>query len=802
VPSSGKSSAPSLGIEPRCILRQSGWYFAAHRWQPSGARMDSGFVVVAADRAHPAFPSASRGPARTWIRDSKLVAPRLRVASVERERLLTQLAAAADSPVVLVSASAGYGKSTLAAQWSARCQRPVAWITLDRGDNDPVVFLSYVAHALDRLAPVASELLDELSAPAPRIDDVVLPSLAVELARLSPLELILDDLHELSQARSMAALSFLLKEMPQGSQVVLVTRVDPELPLARYRVSGDLLEIGADKLALDAEETRALSASSGGLFSERSLELLRQRTEGWAAGIALAMHAVDDLTSENDVAEVIAGHQRQIANYLVEVVLARETEERRRFLLATSVLRRMTASLCDAVLGIAGSNDVLRELEQSNSFVIALDDHHGWYRYHHLFGELLRSELDRLHPELAVVYLARAAEWLEQDAGDPEEAFRCAHECGDLERAGRIALASWDALGSRGQLATLRLWFVDCTEEEVASDPRLALAAAWVYTLLGGVEKAQRFALAAERGDLDMPSADGATSLRSSLANLRTALAPRGIHQMLADAEFVYAAEKEPAETRWLIGGCRGVGIASLLLGRPDEAITALREALMLSSGRPELTHSRILCLGYIAFAAADAGNWSEGRRWAKEARALVAEHHLGGFVTAVPVFTAKAMVHAHDGDFDRATHELAEALRLKHLVGGARWMNADMNIRWGNINIQLGNRGAARQQADDARAALRGYPDPGALPDRLAQLDQRIDRAEALHLTPAELRIAAFLPAHRSLREIADVLNVSRTTVKTQVAAIYSKLGVTTRSEAVERLAQLSIPPADAMGA
>jgi LuxR family transcriptional regulator, maltose regulon positive regulatory protein len=710
--------------------------------------------------------------------------------------VLGQLAAAADARIVLISASAGYGKSILAAQWSERCERPVAWIDLDRGDNDPVVFLSYVANALNRLGPVEPELLDELSTPAPQVDAVVLPALAVELARVSPFELILDDVHELSQGRSLAVVNFLLSEIPQGSQVMLVTRVDPELPLARYRVSGDLLEIRADRLAFDAEEIRALAVSSGALFSDSSFELLRERTEGWPAGIALAMDAVDDGASGDAVAKGIAGGQRQIADYLLEVVLSGETDRHRRFLLATSVLRRMTASLCDTVLGVPGSDDVLRELERSNSFVIALDDHRGWYRYHHLFGELLRSELDRQHPGLAAVYLARAAEWYEQDGGDPEEAFRCAHECGDLERAGRIALASWDELASRGQLETMRLWLLDCTEDEIASDPQLAVAAAWVYALLGEAEKAERFALAAERGDLDVPSADGATSLRSSLANLGSALAPRGIHQMLADAEFVYAAEKGPAQTRWLLGGCRAIGTANVLLGRPDEAIAALREALMLTSGRPELAYVRAFCLSYLAFAEADSRRWSMARKWAREATALVAEHHLDHTLQAVTAFTARAMMLAHDGDFERAARELADARANAHFLGGARWINADINLRWGNIALDLGDRTAPREHADDARAALRGYPDPGTLPTRLAQLDERIAHATDLHLTPAELRIAAFLPTHCSLQEIAETLSVSRPTVKTHVAAIYAKLGVATRSEAVEQMEQLGIEP------
>ena len=741
-------------------------------------------------------PGASREGAGRWIRESKFWIPRPRVGDVVRERLLRQLAAGAESPIVLISASVGYGKSSLAAQWSTRCGRPVAWINVDRGDNDPVVFLNYLARALDRLAPVDPELLDELSSMAPRIDDVVLPALAVGLARSSPFELILNDLHELSEPRSLAALGSLLREIPPRSQVVLVTRVDPELPLARYRVSGDVLEIRAPQLALDSEEIRAVAANSGGRLSEPSLEFLRERTEGWAAGVALGIQALDDHPPGDAVIERVAGQRREIADYLTEVALARETEERRRFLLATSVLRRMTASLCDAVLGVAGSDDVLRELEQSNSFVIALDDHRGWYRYHHLFGGLLRSELDRLHPGLALVYLGRAARWYEQKGGDPEEAFRCAHEGGDLELAGRIALACWDVFASRGQLETIRLWLRECTDDEIASDPQLALAAAWVYVQLGEADKAQRFALAAGRGDLDVPSADGATSLRASLAVLRSAVAPDGIHQMLADAQYVYAVEREPAPTRWLVGGCRALGIANILLGRPEEAITALQEGLVLTTGQRKLAYNRIFFLAYLAFAGEETGAWSKVRSWAQEARALIAEHHLEHIALSVPGFTAKAMVLAHDGDFNGAKAELSLARSLEPLILGTRWAAADLSIRWGNISLELGDRQGAAKHADDARAALSGYRDPGTLPARLARLEQRIARAEDLHLTPAELQIAAFLPTHRSLKEIADALTLSRETIKTHVAAIYAKLGVSTRSEAVEQLTQLRVEP------
>ena len=453
----------------------------------------------------------------------------------------------------------------------------------------------------------------------------------------------------------------------------------------------------------------------------------------------------------------------------------------------------MSAPVCDAVLEASDSGDRLRELERTNSFVIALDDQRHWYRYHHLFGELLRAELDRRHPELAAAYLARAADWYEQDGDDPGEAFRCARECGDFERAGRIALGSVDRFSSLGRLETVRLWLLDCSEDEIASDPQLALAAGWVYGLLGEPDLAQRFTTAAEHGELDRPSADGATSVRVSLANVRSALGIGGVGQMLADSEFVYAAEKE-ARTRWFLGGARGRGIAFLLLGRPDEAIEPLREALVLAGARPETAHVRLFMASYLALALADAGRWPEARETAQEARALAAEARFDHTMDSVLAYTAKATVLTHDGDFDRAAGELAAAVRDEALVRGALWLSADMSLRWGEISFDLGMRRAALGHADHSRAVLNGYLDPGAMLTRLEALEQRIRRASDLHLTPAEIRILGFLPTHLSTQEIADRVFLSRATVKTHLSSIYGKLDAATRSEAVERMEQLGL--------
>jgi LuxR family maltose regulon positive regulatory protein len=564
------------------------------------------------------------------------------------------------------------------------------------------------------------------------------------------------------------------------------------LPFARQRAAGDLLELRAARLAFDAYETQALATSSGAHLSEQTLDALQERTEGWPAGLALALQATHGSTPDDDVLERISGSQWAIADYFAELILAQANEDRRRFLLATSVLRRMSAPLCDALLATTGSAADLLELERTNSFVIPLDDHRGWYRYHHLFGELLRAELERSQPELAATYLARAAEWHEQDGGDPGEAFRCAHACGDLERAGRVAATVTYSMVNSGQAETLRLWLEACSEEEIASDPQLAIMAGWTALLLGETEKARRLIDAAERGELDVPCAAGATSLRSWLAILRASLAPNGINQMLTDGQSAYATER-PTSTPVLADCCFTTGIATLLLGNADQAIDWLQEGVLVARSY-ELSGDRVYGLGYLAIAAAEAGRWADARKWAREGCAVSAEQGLDHIIQAVPALLAHALVLVHDGDTARAGHELDRITEAASLISGVHWLDADINLRWGNLCLDLGDRVAAREHTDLARVALREYPDTGTLASRVAELDERIARAEDLHLTSAELRILPFLPTHLSLQEIAERHHLSRATVKTHVSSIYGKLGVATRSEAVEKIEQLRL--------
>ncbi|HTP23526.1 MAG TPA: LuxR C-terminal-related transcriptional regulator, partial [Solirubrobacteraceae bacterium] len=236
------------------------------------------------------------------------------------------------------------------------------------------------------------------------------------------------------------------------------------------------------------------------------------------------------------------------------------------------------------------------------------------------------------------------------------------------------------------------------------------------------------------------------------------------------------------------------MGLANALLGRPQEAITALREAVGLLRERPEAAHSRVICLGYLAFAAADMGNRRELRRWAVEATWLVAEAHLEETAGGAIAHTARALAHQQRGDYTAAAPELEGVRRLRGHLRGAWWLEADLALRCGNISLDLGDLVGALEFAQAADDALQGYPDAGTLPARLRGLQARISRGEDYGLTSAELRVLSFLPTHLSLQEIADRLYLARPTVKTHVASIYDKLGVPGRSQAVEIIERLGL--------
>lgn len=732
----------------------------------------------------PSQPQSLPVPAAAPPADAAVVRPRPRL-----ERLR---AAAETRPLVLVAAPAGYGKSTLVAQWMDVDPRPSAWVRLQPDDNDPLVLLARLTSALARTGPVGRDLLDELPRRPPRIAEALLPGLAGELARRGPLVLVLDDVHVATTTSSQEVLAFLVDHVPDGSQLILIGRGHPPVAVGRLRAAGDLAEVGVEHLALDAQETREVAGRGGLDLSPEQAVGLCTRTEGWAAGVvlaALAFHGREDGAAR---AAQLSGDQPEVAEYLLEEVLESQPEQLRTFMLGTSVLETMTPALVDAVLGTTGSATSLDALARADAFIVPADDCRETFRYHRLFQDFLRGELARRHPELVSAHLERAADWCEAH-GASGDAFVYAYESGDLHRAGRVALAHRDELSRDGHSERITRWLDRCSDEEITSDPQLSLAAAWVLMFRGDLARARKCLAAAARGPLEDAPADGASSLSSAIASVRSLLAPDGIGAMLRDGEFIYEAERR-AGTQWLASGCRAIGVARVLQGRPEDGVAMLREALALLSDHPEFAHFRVVVLGYLTFAAAETGERRDVLRWAVEATQVVADHRLDATAGGAIAATAAAIAHQIRGDHVAAAQQLEAVRERRRYVPGIVWIEADLALRCADVSLDLGDASGALAFTQVAGDKLQGYPDPGALPLRLERVEQRIRQGQAYGLTSAELRILSFLPTHLSLQEIADQLFLARSTVKTHVARIYDKLGVPGRSEAVELIEAMGL--------
>ena len=347
--------------------------------------------------------------------EAKLSIPSLRTGTVVRARLLDRLQAASSATVVTVIAPAGYGKSTLLALWAEADHRAFAWLTLDSRDNDPVVFLSHVAGALDQIEPVGKRLISALRAPDASLFGTIVPRLGMALNALDePIVLVMDDIHEVDQQASLDALAVLARHLPDGSQLVLAGRRAPSVPLARYRSEGVLLELDATDLALTAREAGKLLRAAGIELSDSEVGELNTHAEGWAAGLYLAALAMLAVGTPPDVSR-FSGEDRFVTDYLRTELLTSLPPKEMEFLTRTSVLEQMCAPLCDAVLESSRSGSRLEAIERANLLLVPLDHQRSWYRYHHLFRDMLQAELSRREPELVSELHLRAATWFAEN---------------------------------------------------------------------------------------------------------------------------------------------------------------------------------------------------------------------------------------------------------------------------------------------------------------------------------------------------------------------------------------------------
>jgi LuxR family maltose regulon positive regulatory protein len=731
--------------------------------------------------------------------DAKLAVPALRVHSVARTELVDRLR---ESPIRAVSvvAPAGSGKTTLIAQWAERDPRPFASVSLDGRDNDPVLLLRYIAAALDRVEPLAPSVFEALSGPGRSIWSTCVPRVGGALSALrTPTVFVLDDLHFLSNPTCLDAVAVLLEHVPQGSQMVVVTREEPQLPLARLRAHGRLLELGVDDLRMNEGQAGALLRGAGVDLEASEVAELTRRTEGWAAGLYLAALSLQAGAADTTGVEAFTGDDRFVVDYLRFEVLSRMSAEEVRFLTHTSVLDRMCGGLCDALLNRDDSARVLETLERLNRFVIPLDRRRQWYRYHHLFRDLLRNELEQREAAVVPELNRRAMTWCATNEM-PAAAIRYGHEAGDEDAVAALVEANAMTTYYEGQIATLEEWFEWCSDEQTLErHPALAVLGTLLYALTGRRQDSARWLRAAERGpQTDAVLADGTPSVEPWIAVARAVTAPAGLPGMLADAELA-VTELHP-ESQWRPTALLSLGVAHALQGNADAAHAALSVAVEVADA-VEATDTGFVALGERAVIAMGQGAWEDAASHARRGQALVEQTGLGDYVTSAIVAVASARIAVHEGAIDEARANVARVHRLRPLLTSALpWFSAQVVLELVRIHLALREPEVAGTLLSEVDEILRLRPGLGTLPEHAHELRRRVDASMtpsggwALSLTAAELRLLPMLATHLSFPQIGERLFLSKNTVKSQATSIYRKFGVSSRAEAIERAVALGL--------
>jgi len=733
--------------------------------------------------------------------ETKLHPPGVRAEWVERAGLIKELAHTT-ARLVLVDAPAGFGKTTLVAQWrsSPTEKRPFAWVSLDRGDSDPGRLWSYVVSALTRACPDfdGEAILQELQVQAPEFPDSVLPMLANELAALSaPVVLVLDDYHMIKERRCHEQIRFLLLHLPPSAQIVIITRADPPLPLARLRAAGEMAEIRARELRFTPDEAAQLIAAVAGIrLGAPDLGQLMERTEGWPAGVYLAAVSLRGHPSPHGFIREFTGNNRFIVDFLAEEVLSRQPAEIQQFLARTSLLARFCAPLCDAVTGSTGGAAIIEVLERENLFLVPLDDNRQWYRYHHLFAQLLRSRLARTEPALMATLHERASAWHEQ-AGQPEEAVQHALAAADAARAVQLIARYWHAYVDTGRAATVSGWMRALGDDRIAASPLAAHCAAWAAGFAGDRNGARRWLAVFEAASHDGPLPDGMRSLESSAALLRASFGFDGLPVMCESAAAATRIETDPASPYYALA--RGtLGFCHYLSGDYAAAVRPLEEAVQSEAS---LLLVRMFAYAVLAMVLVERGRLSRAQECAHAARDVAITGDLGRLPQTVMAYAATGAVQAARGQFDQARSELEPVLELRRKMPGlGPWSTIVPTLLLARIRLEAGDGAGAAELAEEAREALAALPDgTEALQARLAELDRRIggssqEARTAEPLTEREAAVLRLLAGTLSLREIGNELYVSANTVKTHTQAIYRKLGVSTRNEAVAQGKRLGL--------
>jgi LuxR family transcriptional regulator, maltose regulon positive regulatory protein len=725
--------------------------------------------------------------------EAKLHAPAAHQEWVAREELLRYLAGVT-AKLVLVDAPAGFGKTTLVAQWlsSAAGHPPFAWLSLDSGDNDAGRLWWHVVWSLQRACPRfrADNMLAVLRVQAPDFAGTVLPLLVSELSALQePVVLVMDDYQVITERGCHDQVAFLLLHLPPAVQLVVLTRAQPALPLAELAAAGELAEVRARDLRFGPAQAGELIAAAAGIeLSQADLADLVARTEGWPAGLYLAALSLRGHPSPGTFVRQFTGNSRFILDFLAEEVLRRQRPEIRQFLMRTSILSRLCAPLCDAVTGSADAAKIIDVLERENLFVVQLDDTRQWFRYHHLFAEMLRGELTRTEPEIVRALHERASAWYRQ-SGLADEAISHARAAGDVAGVIDLVAAHWYAHVNTGQVATVRGWLSALGDDTVGAHPVVAHCAAWTAALSGDRESLRRWLPIVEAGQHDGPLPDGIRSMQSSSALLRGTFGFEGIGPMRDAAAEAVALESDLASPWYALA--RATYAGALYWCGDLKAAAAQAEEALASSVSSGVT--RMLGLAVLSLTMIDQGDLVKADQFARMASELVTDAAL--IPQSSLAFTAAGAVFAERGQLAEARGELERVLQIRRGQPGlSPWPTLEILLRLAPVLAGSGDWPAAVALLTEARQLLASFPDGAdALLARVDQLERRLpgrpwESTRGGPLTEREREVLWMLRSPLSLGEISQQLHLSPNTVKAHTRAIYRKLGVSSRHEAVTR--------------
>jgi LuxR family transcriptional regulator, maltose regulon positive regulatory protein len=721
--------------------------------------------------------------------------PRVHPEALRRAQLLEMLDYFDGAALTLLDAGVGYGKTTLLRSWCTERPEPVAWMTLDTGDDDPVRLWTHLATAVDRIRPGLGHRALLLLARGTEVEIAVDELMNALMAYDRPASIVLDDLDSVRSEASLRSLEHSIHRLPATVRLLAATRADPAISLARLRASGGLQEIRASDLAFTADETRELLAREGITLSGEGLELLAERTEGWPAGLYLAALWLRDHEDPDEGVRAFSRNARHVSDYLTEEVLTELDPSTRDFLLRTSVLHRFTPKMCAAVLGRDDAAAVLTELVRSNMFLVTLDADGEWYRYHHLFGELLRLDVGR---EEASDLRLRAMAWCRAH-GLVEDALAYAAAAGDAAKVTELLVENGRELVWGGRVGQFLGWLRWLPPELLMQNPSLSAAGAVAASLLAAPElEVERLLAVADRARRERPELWSPYAEAMVEVTRANGLARGDVTAAVEHARRAVAAAEAGADVL-TVAVLAALSQALFFAGDLDQARCVALQAAERPDA-PEVPDGYVGSLGLLALIDAEQGRLESAQAWARQAISFARERFQADSWIASLAHLGLAQACRATGRLDEAEREASRGERLRRspqpTVGHAHALLVLAHTRVARSRIAQATRDLER-----AHRLIAGFADPGRLPAIAVGVEQDLAfarAAERSHLveqpSPAQLAVLRCLAAGRSRREVGERLYISLNTVKTHTRELYRKLGASSRADALARAEALGL--------